>query len=129
MCVQPGEWFLDSKSGLLSLIPPAGVDLQQLQAATVEAPKLKTLVQFRGSAVAPVTDVQMSGFNLTGAAQTFLDDYEAPSGGDCKFSISVRAQPPAPITLTARRAAIASSAAPGSSVLDLRDRTRAPVSR
>jgi hypothetical protein len=77
-----GEWFLDSKTGVLSLIPPPGVSLMQLQSATVEAPALKTLVEFRGTAADPVTDISMSHFNLTGAAQTFLDDYEAPSGGD-----------------------------------------------
>ena len=77
----PGEWYL-SETGLLSLIPPAGTTLQQLQSARVEAPRLKTLVEFRGTAITPVMGVSMSGFNLTGAAQTFLDSYEAPSGGD-----------------------------------------------
>jgi len=77
----PGEWFL-SQTGLLSLIPPVGMTLKQLQAARVEAPHLKTLVEFRGTAITPVVGVSMSGFNLTGAAQTFLDSYEAPSGGD-----------------------------------------------
>jgi hypothetical protein len=77
----PGEWFL-SQSGLLSLVPPVGTTLTQLQAARVEAPYLKKLVEFRGTAIAPVVGVSMSGFNLTGAAQTFLESYEAPSGGD-----------------------------------------------
>lgn len=79
----PGEWFL-SQSGLLSLVPPVGMTLKQLQVARVEAPRLKTLVEFRGTAIAPVTSVHMSGFNLTGAAQTFLESYEAPSGGDVR---------------------------------------------
>lgn len=78
----PSEWYLNSKTGLLSLIPPVGTTLQELQSARVEAPRLKTLVQFRGTAAAPVVDVKLSGLNLTGAAQTFLDSYEAPSGGD-----------------------------------------------
>ena len=71
-----GEWYLDSSSGLLTIIPPAGMTLEQLQSARVEAPQLKTLVQFRGTAAEPVTAVEMRGFNLTGAAQTFLDSYE-----------------------------------------------------
>ena len=79
----PGEWVL-SQSGLLSLVPPVGMTLKQLQVARVEAPRLKTLVEFRGTAIAPVTGVHMSGFNLTGAAQTFLESYEAPSGGDVR---------------------------------------------
>eukprot|EP01047_Picozoa_sp_COSAG01_P046208 COSAG01_NODE_4318_length_5137_cov_14.668718_4_plen_302_part_00 len=76
-----GEWYLDDKTGLLSLIPPAGLTLAELQRARVEAPRLQTLVELRGSAARPVTDVRLSGFNVTGAAQTFLENYEAPSGG------------------------------------------------
>jgi hypothetical protein len=48
----------------------------------VEAPQLKTLIELRGTAAAPVVGVSFAGFNLTGSAQTFLESYEAPSGGD-----------------------------------------------
>ena len=76
----PGEWVI--QGGKLLLIPPAGMTEAELQAATVEAPQLKTLIELRGTAAAPVVGVSFAGFNLTGSAQTFLESYEAPSGGD-----------------------------------------------
>ena len=42
----PGEWFLDAKTSTLYFYPPAGVDLAT---ATIEAVRLRHLVEFRGT--------------------------------------------------------------------------------
>lgn len=83
------EWFLDRSTGRLLFIPSAGVRLEQLQTLRVEAPRLQVLVRVAGSASQPVVGVSMSGFNITGAAPTFMEDYEIPSGGD--WSVTRRA--------------------------------------
>ena len=79
-----GEWVLQERDGktILSLIPPTGMSLAELQTAELAAPQLKTLIELRGTADDPVKGIRMESFNLTGAAQTFLESYEAPSGGD-----------------------------------------------
>jgi hypothetical protein len=41
----PGEWFLDTKTHTLYFYPPTGLDLAR---ATVEATRLRSLVEFRG---------------------------------------------------------------------------------
>ena len=46
----PGEWFLNSKTHTLYFYPPAGLDLKN---AVVEATRLRTLVEFRGSRTRP----------------------------------------------------------------------------
>ena len=76
----PGEWVLEGSK--LMVIPPAGMTEAELNVATVEAPQLQTLIEIKGTAAAPVVGVSFAGFNLTGSAQTFLESYEAPSGGD-----------------------------------------------
>ena len=74
------RWVLEGSK--LMLVPPVGMTEVELNAATVEAPQLQTLIEIRGTAGAPVVGVSFSGFNLTGSAQTFLESYEAPSGAN-----------------------------------------------
>ncbi len=69
----PGEWFLDSKANTLYFYPPAGV---QLATAEVEAVRLRHLVEFRGTAEAPVRFVTLTGLTFRHAARTFMDNKE-----------------------------------------------------
>ena len=69
----PGEWFLDTHTHVLYLYPPAGVDPAK---ATVEAVRLRHLVEFRGSREAPVRHIVVRGFTLTHAARTFMENKE-----------------------------------------------------
>ncbi|MDC0937002.1 right-handed parallel beta-helix repeat-containing protein [Pirellulales bacterium] len=75
----PNEWYLDAERGLLFFIPAEDVDLET---ATVVAPQLKQLIEFRGSAQAPVRHIELIGFRYTHTAATYLDKYEVPSTGD-----------------------------------------------
>jgi len=69
----PNEWFLNRKTHILYFYPPAGLDLAH---ATVEATRLKTLVEFRGSQKAPVHHIRLIGFTFRQAARTFMDTRE-----------------------------------------------------
>jgi len=69
----PGEWFLDTHRHILYLYPPEGVDPA---AATVEAVRLRHLVEFRGSREAPVRFLVLRGFTFTHAARTFMQNRE-----------------------------------------------------
>ncbi len=75
----PGEWYLDTREGILYVIPEAGVDLA---AALVEAPALERIVEFAGTQGSPVRHVTFSGFRIAHTASTFLAEYEVPSPGD-----------------------------------------------
>jgi hypothetical protein len=69
----PGEWFLDSKNNVLYLYPPPGVDLAT---ATVEAARLRHLVEFRGTEHSPVRFISFKGLTFRHAARTFMDTKE-----------------------------------------------------
>ena len=69
----PGEWFLDAKTHMLYFYPPAGVDLTT---ATVEAVRLRQLVEFRGTEQAPVRFVSFKGLTFRHAARTFMETRE-----------------------------------------------------
>ncbi len=69
----PGEWYHDSKTNLLFCYPPAELDLAT---ATIEAVRLRHLIEFRGSASDPVRYVTLQGFTLRHAARTFMDTKE-----------------------------------------------------
>ena len=69
----PGEWFLDAKTHTLYFYPPAGLDLAK---ATVEATRLRALVEFRGSEDQPVRFVTLRGLTLRHAARTVMDTKE-----------------------------------------------------
>jgi hypothetical protein len=69
----PGEWFLNTKTHTLYYYPPAGLDLSH---ATVEATRLRSLVEFRGSAGNPVRFVTLRGLTFRMAARTVMDTKE-----------------------------------------------------
>ena len=69
----PGEWFLDSKTHTLYFFPPAWIDLKN---ATVEAVRLKHLLEFRGGKAAPVKNVSFRGFTFRHTLRTFMETRE-----------------------------------------------------
>lgn len=69
----PGEWFLDAKTGTLYVYPPPGDDLA---ASTIEAVRLKHLVEYRGTEQAPVRFVAVKGLAFRHAARTFMENKE-----------------------------------------------------
>jgi hypothetical protein len=69
----PGEWFLNAKTHTLYFYPPAGLDLAR---ATVEATRLRSLVEFRGSEDKPVRFVILRGLTFRHAARTVMDTKE-----------------------------------------------------
>jgi hypothetical protein len=69
----PGEWFLDSKTHTLYFHPPAGVDLN---AAVVEATRLRTLVEFRGDESNPAQWITLRGLTFRHAERTVMDNRE-----------------------------------------------------
>ena len=69
----PGEWFLDAKTATLYFYPPRDLDLTK---ATIEAVRLRHLVEFRGSEKQPVKLVALRGFTFRHAARTFMDNKE-----------------------------------------------------
>jgi hypothetical protein len=69
----PGEWFLNAKSHTLYFYPPAGLNLA---AATVEAVRLRSLVEFRGSERDPVRFVTLRGLTFRQATRTVMDTKE-----------------------------------------------------
>jgi hypothetical protein len=69
----PGEWFLNTKTHTLYFYPPPGLDLAK---ATVEATRLPSLVEFRGSPEKPVRSVILRGLTFRQAARTVMDTKE-----------------------------------------------------
>ena len=69
----PGEWFLDDATGTLYFYPPADVDFQH---ATIEAVRLRHLIEFQGTQAAPVRFVTLKGLTFRHAARTFMDNKE-----------------------------------------------------
>src|SRR5690606_28621715 len=66
----PGEWYLDSRAGVLYYFPPEGVDLAT---ALVEVPVLQQVVRMVGRQGDPVHDVTLRGFRIAHTAATFLE--------------------------------------------------------
>ena len=69
----PGEWFLDAKNSLLYFYPTAGLDFAK---ATIEAVRLKHLIEFRGTEQSPVRFVTLSGLTFRHAARMFMENKE-----------------------------------------------------
>jgi hypothetical protein len=69
----PGEWFLNTKTHMLYFFPPPGLDLAK---ATVEATRLRSLVEFRGTEENPVRFVTLRGLIFRHAARTVMDTKE-----------------------------------------------------
>ena len=69
----PGEWFLDTKANTLYFYPPADLDPAT---AKIEAVRWRHLVEFRGSAQAPVRCISLQGLTFRHAARTFMENKE-----------------------------------------------------
>lgn len=65
----PGEWFLDRRRHVLRFIPTEGLDLA---GARVEVAQLDRLVEFSGTAVAPVRFITLRGITFRHANRTFM---------------------------------------------------------
>ncbi|MBU4459610.1 MAG: hypothetical protein KJ579_03495, partial [Verrucomicrobia bacterium] len=64
---QPGEWYLDRRTGVLTVLAMPGEDLRR---ARVIAPRLAHVVRFEGRAEAPVRDILLRGLTLAHNAWT-----------------------------------------------------------
>ena len=69
----PGEWFLNTKTHTLYYYPPAGIDLA---GATIEAVRLKRLVEFQGTEQAPVKFISLRGITFRQTLRTFMETRE-----------------------------------------------------
>jgi len=69
----PGEWFLNDKTHTLYFYPAAGL---KLAGAVVEATRLRSLIEFRGSEEKPVRFVTLRGLTFRQAARTVMDTKE-----------------------------------------------------
>jgi len=69
----PGEWFLDDQTVTLYFYPAPGLDLEN---ATVEAVRLRHLVEFRGTSERPVQWVNLRGITFRHTTRTFMDNRE-----------------------------------------------------
>jgi len=69
----PGEWFLDEKTSTLYYYPPAGLELTK---ATVEAVRLRHLIELRGDEDKPVRWINFRGLTFRHTARTFMDNKE-----------------------------------------------------
>lgn len=58
---QPGQWYLDSKTSKLYVIPPAGTAMDD---AVVILPRVQVLVSISGSLASPVRDLTFSGIRF-----------------------------------------------------------------
>ena len=62
---QPGEWYLDRQTGVLTVLAMPGEDLSK---ARVIAPRLGQLVKFEGRKDAPVANILLKGLTLAHSA-------------------------------------------------------------
>jgi hypothetical protein len=69
----PGEWFLNTKTHRLFFYPPPGLNLAK---ASVEATRLRGLVEFSGSQEKPVRSIILRGLTFRHAARTVMDTKE-----------------------------------------------------
>ena len=68
-----GEWYHDRTAGMLFYLPPSGMDLSE---STVEAVRLKHLIELQGQARDPVKHIALRGLVLRHAARTFMETRE-----------------------------------------------------
>lgn len=69
----PGEWFHDAARQLLYFFPGEGVSLDD---ARIEVVRLRHLIEFQGSAEAPVRHIAVQGFTFLHTARTFMETKE-----------------------------------------------------
>ena len=68
-----GEWFHNPTIATLYFLPPDGVDMKS---ATIEAVRLKHLVELQGSQGKPVRFITLKGLTFRHASRTFMDNKE-----------------------------------------------------
>ncbi len=69
----PGEWYHNTSTGQIFFYPPENTDLKT---AVVEIVRLKSLIEFKGSKDAPVSNVNINGFTFRHVARTFMENKE-----------------------------------------------------
>lgn len=69
---EPGEWYLDRSTGVLSYWPRGGEDLAK---AEVVAPRLTRLLELKGTAERPVRNLHVRGISF------LYTDWSPPPGG------------------------------------------------
>ena len=67
-----GEWFYSAQEQALYYWPP---DSMNLPVATVEVSALKHLVEFKGTAQNPLTDITIEGIHFQHTRRTFMEPY------------------------------------------------------
>lgn len=89
---EPGEWYLDRVTGLLTYLPLPG---ETPETAEVYAPRLDSLLHLRGTEEAPVRNLRFTGLTLRHAQWR----YAPPAGGSFQAAFQV----PGAVTLTHAR--------------------------
>ena len=74
----PGEWFYNEKEQKLYFYPNSTDSLPSIGYGTA----LQRLLNIRGTLRNPVYDITVANVTFTQTEPTFLERYEAPSGGD-----------------------------------------------
>jgi hypothetical protein len=67
------EWYFNKAAHTLYYYPPKGLNLTT---ATVSTPQLETLFEFKGSVDKPITNITLTGLELTQTVRTFMKDKE-----------------------------------------------------
>jgi hypothetical protein len=82
----PNEWFYDEVTGMLYFWYNASSGISPPVNGSIVFTQLETLVHVAGTAVAPVSNVTISGITFAITQPTFLArPFKAPSGGDLEF--------------------------------------------
>ena len=69
----PGEWFYNADELTLYYYPAPD---ENLATAVFETPQLKHLIELRGTASKPVSNISIDGVELTQTRRTFMEKYE-----------------------------------------------------
>ena len=69
----PGEWFYNKKTHVLSVIPPAGVNLAT---ARIDVSRLKGLIELKGNPGSPLRNVHIQSIRFVNAERTFMETNE-----------------------------------------------------
>ena len=77
----PMEWWVDRANGYLYFMPNA-TEQPDPNSLSFVASQLPCIVSITGSESQPVVGVTLSGLTFTETSNTFMQRYEAPSGGD-----------------------------------------------
>ncbi|CAH0182011.1 PDZ domain-containing protein [Chryseobacterium sp. Bi04] len=69
----PGEWFLDKERSLLYYFPAKGTDLSKAQ---VEVSHLKNSIEIKGTAGAPLSNIEIKNISFMHNERSFMDTKE-----------------------------------------------------